>query len=354
MLFTPGALKSRLYFSGIAHFKMHLAGWLVFAIAVSLLLILFPAQALAQVESNDDVVRVSTDLLLYPLRIRDKRGQAVVGLTVGDLALKDQDRITKGLYFSPGTDRVALIFALDQSGSLREVISQQRDAAVALFERFGERSTVAVLRFAEAPSLVAPFNRELSAVRAAFRFFPVTNGHTAIFDAAAKAVSTFDSLPAARAERRIVVLISDGLDNASKTKPANVINQAIAKRVSFYMIQLPLFEPRDGRLAVRSASKGFRELAEKTGGKYFLAGNRDSALTLQKYDLSTVFQAIEEDLRSQYLLGFYVSESGKDGRRHVLSLSLIPRDIEYSVGQSRYSRTQKFFVNLVPGSSNLP
>jgi hypothetical protein len=40
-----------------------------------------------------------------------------------------------------------LLFALDQSGSLREVIAQQREAALALFSRFGERSSVAVLRF---------------------------------------------------------------------------------------------------------------------------------------------------------------------------------------------------------------
>ena len=56
--------------------------------------------------------------------------------------------------FHQGADRVALVFALDQSGSLREVISQQRDAALALFGRFGERSRVAVLLFAESLSQV--------------------------------------------------------------------------------------------------------------------------------------------------------------------------------------------------------
>ena len=355
MLSIPAALKSYVFSPGAIQLALHTVGYFAIAATLSILLPVFASGTYAQVESDDsDVVRVNTDLLLFPVRIRDKHGQAVAGLTERDLSLKDQDRVTKGIYLSPGTDRVALIFALDQSGSLREVISQQREAAVGLFERFGPRSSVAVVRFSEVPSLVAPFNRETSAVRSAFSFLPVSNSHTAIFDAAAKAVTTFDSLPSARAERRIVVLISDGLDNASRTKPSSVISAAIAKRVSFYMIQVPLFEPRDGRLAVRPATKGFKELAEKTGGKYFLAGNRDSALTLQKYDLSPIFQAIEEDLRSQYLLGFYINESSKDGRRHVLSLSLMPHDIEYSVGQSGYSRTQKFYVNLVPDSSKPP
>ena len=83
----------------------------------------------------------------------------------------------------------------------------------------------------------------------------------------------FEDLPRVRSERRIVILISDGLDNASRTKPGAVIDAALNNRVSFYVIHLPLFEPRDGRLAVRAPAKGFRDLAEKTGGKYFLAGD---------------------------------------------------------------------------------
>jgi hypothetical protein len=100
------------------------------AALVSLLVCLCISTPLAvfaqQTVDDDDVIRVSTDLLLFPVRIRNKKGQAVAGLTDQDLLLKDQDQVTTGLYFSPGADRVALMFALDQSGSLRQVISQQR------------------------------------------------------------------------------------------------------------------------------------------------------------------------------------------------------------------------------------
>ncbi len=317
---------------------------------------LLPVKSLAQdTFENDDVISVSTDLLLFPIRIRDKRGQAVRGLQQSDLALKDKDQVTAGLYFAPGTDRVAMVFALDQSGSLREIISQQRDAAVALFGRFSDRSSIAVLRFAEAPSVVAPFGRDSSAVREAFSFAAGTNRRTAIFDAAAKALQMFDDLPQVRAERHIVVLISDGLDNASQTKASAVIDAALKKRVSFYVIHLPLFAPRAGRLSVRSPSRGFRELAQQTGGKYFLVGDEDDALILERTnDLTPIFQAIEEDLRSQYLLGFYISETARDGRRHRFSLSLVPPGVEYSVGRFGYSRTHDFFVNLPSKVTNAP
>ena len=89
----------------------------LFFCALLALIPLLPIKSLAQDPSEDDVVRVSTDLLLFPIRIRDKRGQAVKGLEQDDLALKDKDQVTAGLYFAPGADRVAIVFALDQSGA---------------------------------------------------------------------------------------------------------------------------------------------------------------------------------------------------------------------------------------------
>jgi Ca-activated chloride channel family protein len=197
---------------------------------------------------------------------------------------------------------------------------------------------------------VVPFNRNSSAAAEGFRFHFRHNQGTAIFDAAAKSITTFASLPKVRSERRIVILISDGLDNASSIKPNSVIAQAVEKRISFYVIHLPLLEPRDGRLAVRPASSGFRDLAEKTGGKYFLIQNVQQVLTSTPIDLTPIFKAIEEDLKSQYLLGFYISESGKDGRRHTFRVSFVPEGVKFSIGTSGYSRDQKIFVQSpIPG-----
>jgi len=311
-------------------------------------LVTFPAIHLqAQERSRDDeVLKVNTDLLVFPIRVKDKRGQGAISLTEGELLLNDADHVTTGMFLYPGADRVALVFALDRSGSLRDIVSQQREAALALFGRFGERSQVAVVNFAEKPSLAAPFGSDAMLAREVFESPIRDNQNTAIFDAAAFAVEVFDVLPRARSERRIVVLISDGLDNVSSTKAEPVIQAALQKQVSFYVIHLPLFEPRDGRLEVVSPAKGFRELADKTGGKYFRVGNASSALQPQANrttDLSPIFRAIEADLRSQYLLGFYAGETSRDGREHRFSLSM-PAGVEYQIPASSYSRTHEFSV----------
>ena len=295
-------------------------------------------------DASDEVLRIDTHLVVLPIRIRDKRGQAVARLTQNDLTLKDADNVTTGLYLYQGADRVSLVFALDQSGSLREIMNQQRDAALALFGQFGEKSQVAVMRFAEQPQLAIPFGRDLDATRAAFSASTASNQHTAIFDAAAAATKLFETLPRIRSERRLVILISDGIDTASTVKAAAVIEAALKSQVTFYVIHLPLFTPREGRLKVRTPVKGFRELAEKTGGQYFLVGNTATPLAAPaSIDLSRVFKAIEEDLKSQYLLGFYTREISNDGRMHRLVIGL-PAGVEYQFGGFGYSQTHELFV----------
>jgi len=304
------------------------------------------AQETQESRSGDEVLKVNTDLFVIPIRVKDQRGAGAAPLTERDLILNDVDRVTAGLTLYHGADRVTLLFALDQSGSLRDIVSQQRETALALAGRFGEKSQVAVLRFAEQASLVVPFGKDLSVAREAFAFPLESNQHTAIFDAALAAVQAFTGLPPIRSERRIIVLISDGLDNASTSKANGAVEAALVNHVSFYVIHLPLFQPRDGRLAVRSPSKGFRDLAEKTGGKYFLVGNAASALAPGGYnrnnDLTPVFQAIEDDLRSQYLLGFYAGEAARDGRKHRFAISF-PAGVEYQIAYSKFKRTQEFF-----------
>ena len=347
----PAARLRTILSNKTAGFVRTTARFLLRTACVALVFIaLCPIELQAQEPKTDDeVIKVNTDLLVYPIRVRDKRASAAGSLTERDLTLKDDDHVTAGLYLYPGADRVALVFALDESGSLREIVSQQREAALGLFGRFGKRSSVAVIRFAERPSLVMPFGRDTATAGEAFLFPVKRNQRTAIFDAAAAAVRSFDTLPRFRSERRIVVLISDGLDNASSVKASAVVRSALEKQITFYIIHLPLFAPLNGHLAVRPPAKGFRDLAEKTGGKYFLVGNASDMLSLPENrsgsDLAPIFRAIEEDLRSQYLLGFYAGEASRDGRNHRFTVSL-PSGVEYQVANYGYSRAHEFSLKL--------
>jgi VWFA-related protein len=278
-------------------------------------------------ESTDDVVRVRTDLVTIPAFVMDTHGRRVAGLAQSDFAVRDNGRAVTLSYFAAGTEHVALAFALDTSGSIRELIEQQHEAALSLFSRFGHGSRVAVIHFGEKAALTLPFTTDAEKAQSAFRAHPTFNQHTAIFDAAATAIHAFHALGNNSAERRILILISDGLDTASTVRATDVINEARTMGVSIYVIHLPLYTPRDGRLAARPAAKGFRDLAEKTGGHYFMVSDAKSALDPQAVpDLTPVFQAIEEDLQGQYVLGYYPDDAARETPLHRIEINLTGRN----------------------------
>ena len=274
------------------------------------------------------MVRVRTDLVTVPALVTDADGRRVRGLTQSDFSVRDNGRAMTLSYFAAGTDRVALAFALDASGSIRELVARQRAAALQLFSRFGRGSRVAVLHFGERAELLAPFTTDASLVEPAFAAHTPAGRRTAIFDAAAAALRAFAAEKNSPAERRIVVLISDGLDTASAARAETVIADARAQNVSFYVIHLPLYTPRDGRLVVRPPAKGFRDLATKTGGRYFVIGDAKDALdpAAAAPDLAPVFRAIEEDLQGQYVLGYYPDEAARSAASHRIEINLTSRD----------------------------
>lgn len=290
------------------------------------LILLLNAVTLAQTApapADDEVLRVSTDLVTLPVVVTDSRGKRFAGLTLPDFQVRDGNQTVKLTYFSAGTERVAMLFALDASGSAQTHIAQQTEAALAMFTRFGNNSRIAVLPFAERAQFTLPFTTDINRARDAFQISARRDRNTAIFDAASVAVRAFNVAGADARERRIVILSSDGLDTASRTPPASVINDARLRGVSIYVIHFPLFTPRGDQLVVRRPARGFRELAEQTGGQFFQLGDARSALNPNpSYDFSPIFRAITEDLQSQYIIGYYLDDSTRNQSGHRLQVSL--------------------------------
>lgn len=289
-----------------------------------LLTILSYSISLAQDPNQDDVIRVRTDLVTMSVTVMDAQGHRVGDLKQEDFRMLDNGQEVRIGHFSSGTDRVALLFLLDASGSAQDYLSQQREAALTLFGRFGPGSQVAVAHFGNHMNLTVPFTAKIGKARDGFAFAAAPGQHSAIFNSAAAAVRLLAERPADPTERRIIVLTSDGLDNVSATRAAEVIDCARSKAISFYVIHFPLFTPHDGHLVIRATAKGFRELAEKTGGRYFIAGDPKLALEPRtRYDLSAFFKSIEEDLASQYVLGFYPPAGMVNGSSHKIEVVLV-------------------------------
>jgi len=273
---------------------------------------------------DDEIVRIRTDLVTLPVIVTDARGERVAGLTGADFVIFDGGKPVALSYFGSGAARVSLLFAVDTSGSTRDIINRQKETALALLTHFGDNSRVGLLTFSDQPTWALPFTDQIEQARAAFTFSSQPNRPTAIFDAALAAARSFNA--AARGgvpERRIVVLLSDGLDTTSAARAAEVVSAARTANVSFYVIHLPLYAARDGRIGIRRPAKGFRDLATRTGGRYFLlGGERDALNPNPTFDLNPVFNAIADDLLSQYVLGYYLDDTTRERGDHRIEVKL--------------------------------
>lgn len=314
---------------------------LVCVFVLSFCLLCVHARAQTPAPPDDEQITVRTDFITVPFVVTDARRQRIAGLAQTDVAAQVDGRAVPINYFATGAARVALLFALDTSGSILANITRQRETALALFTRFGGNSRVAVLTFAEQPQLALPFTPDLATARAAFDIRAQPDRHTAIFDAALAAVRAFDAAKLSHAERRIVVLISDGLDTASTARPAEVIAAANARGVTLYVIHLPLFTPDDNRLVVRRPARGFRDLGPQTGGQYFLVGDARTALDPRAAapNLAPVFETIAADLQSQYVLGFYPPPDARAGRHQIKVNIIAPAARKLRVRQLREEYT---------------
>jgi len=315
--FVGNALPARLRRSPLLKFIFE------FFVVVSLCVLGIGHSVWAQEIEADDVVKMRTDIVTVPVSVIDSRGRRVVGLQQDDFVVSTEGRPQPVGFFVTGAARVALVFLLDASGSARSYLLDERDAALSLVSRFGPQSEVAVVRFSDTTTVTAHFSKDIRAARAGFDFSARTGRHTAIFDGAMSALQLLSQRRNDPTERRIVILTSDGLDTTSKVKASYVIARARNENVSFYIIHFPLYSPREGTLKARPVAAGFRNLAEKTGGHYFVATDAASALAgHSQIDLSAIFKTIAEDLAGQYLLGFYPEAAFRDGRPHKIDVRL--------------------------------
>lgn len=291
---------------------------IVRATPVSLLIALIWFLSFAARErSQEQTLRLETKLVSVPVVVQNKRGEFVAGLSASDFEVREDGKIQQIEFFSTEETQLlsrplAVVFALDSSGSAAQTIRQQRAAADAFLRQLSPSQLVAVTRFSTSADTLVDFTADRQSIEDAFARHVQLHGETAIFDGVMYAIQKLSSLTKENADRRrIVILISDGLDNSSFTRAKDVIETAVEQDVSVYVIYLPLYAPGlGGHLEARKTAPGFAGLALQTGGQFFQVGDVQSALDpSHTADLSLIFAKIVQELRSQYYIGYYPADT---------------------------------------------
>lgn len=224
--------------------------------------------------------------------VTDEKGQTIPGLSANDFTVRDDDQTPDSLKVASmlsGQERIAVAMAIDRSGSMKgepfaAAIAAARDFAA----RMSQQDALTAMTFS---TRVDPFP-ELTSDRAiALNSLGARRpaGNTALNDAVSTAVSV---LSASDADRKAVVVLTDGRDNASKASPEDCATQARDAGVTVYCVGL----------GPSVNEEALAELAHATGGGVFLIGNPG--------EVQPVYQSIAQELRNEYVLTYTASDTG--------------------------------------------
>ena len=256
-------------------------------------------------EAPKKTAAVSVGYVLVPVVVADGKGRAVAGLAQKDFMLLVEGRPVSIDFFSAGdAASVSFTILLDGSGSMG--LAGKMEGARAALEslvgqaRPGDDFSLHVFAQGAVRELV-PFTTDGARIlRAAAVVKPW--GKTAFFDALVKMPDK--TLLGANGSRAII-LLTDGLDNASVLTRESLTELLQGVDVPVYPVGL-----RTGNATPGAGGPGERDvdlellnrIAFETGGRL--------AVTDDPKDLQAAVGAIEKDLRAQYLLGFTPSGSG--------------------------------------------
>ena len=233
--------------------------------------------------------------------VRDSRGRFVRNLQTRDFELFDDGHVRQliGVWSEPSPASVAVL--MDASGSMATKMDRARETAEMLVSGLTPGiDEVALYAFDTSLQEVRPFSSDTS-IAGAWNSTSAY-GATSLWDAVAATAQKI----ADRQRRRALVVITDGVDSASRLKPSDVSAIASALDVPVYMVVVT-FEP-EGEPREPVVTEGqLADLAVWTGG--------DSLFVRDLETMMSATRQILTELHHQYVIAF---EPGKKPGWHPL------------------------------------
>jgi len=262
---------------------------------------------------EDEVVRISSNLVPIPVSVIDSRGNAVVNLKLDEFELRVDGHPRPLSDLTRADTPVRLVMLFDNSGSLDLEREFEKQAAMHFFRRVMRPVDEAAIYSIETDSyLVQPLTKQVSLLEHTVASFGKPSGGTSLFDAILGASSYLRPYSG----RRVIVIVSDGIETTSQnTDFEDVVRHVLADDSQVFVVQTGLYE--GANLRALAAERRMERLSGQTGGAVFLPK------TVSELDLA--FNQIAADLSQQYVLSYYPAPEHRDGRLHVIELRLKSR-----------------------------
>ena len=272
-----------------------------------------------------DVVRVSSNLVPIPASVVDTGGNAITGLKLEDFELRIDGHLRPISDLTRSETSVKLVMLFDNSGSVFLSREFEKQAAKRFFRKVIRPSDEAAIYSIESDSYLAqPLTKDLRKLEYTIDSFGKPAGSTSLFDAIVDAAAYLRPYEG----RRILVIVSDGIETTSRNDFAATLKQVLADDCQIFVVQTGLYD--DANLRALAAERRMEQLAGQTGGAVYIP--RTTA------QLESAFQNIAADLAQQYVLSYYPGAERRDGTFHVIDLRIKARkDLRVRARRGYYS-----------------
>lgn len=268
------------------------------------LLISFLGAALVTAEQGRGegqyTMAVDVDLVVFNVTVTDGKGRHISGLRPADFRILEENRLQDIKLFNGEDIPASVGLIIDNSGSMSNKRADVATAALAFASASNTQDEIFVVSFNERVYLGLPpsirFTNDLDQIRSALlRSAPV--GLTALYDAMAVGI---EHLKTGTRERKALVVLSDGGDNASVRRLDDVLQIARGSSATIYTIGIYDETDADRNPVV------LRKIAELSGGRAYFPNSVK--------DLEQVWRDIAGGIRSQYTIGYHSGNPNRDGR----------------------------------------
>jgi len=286
-------------------------------------------------------LEVRTTIVNVFVTVRDRHNAIIPDLTQADFKVYEDGVEQKVAYFTKEVDMpLSFGILMDTSGSMYNMMEAEKDAASDFIEGVMRKKDEAmIMTFDLDVNLLADFSEDPRVLERAIRRATInaagpmvtpgtvpqrgsigTNLYDAVYLACHDELST-------EAGRKAIVLLTDAEDNGSKMSEADAI--VAAQKADAVMHFLLITDP--------GASEGYgpgvaSKMAQETGGRVLVVRNAKG--------LDKAFKEISEEMRSQYVLGYYPANTARDGEFRKIKVEVARPDVKILARKGYYAPRQ--------------
>jgi VWFA-related protein len=275
-------------------------------------------------------IRAEVSLVNVVFTAKDKKGKAVEGLKADDFEIFENKQSQKIDYFSDanaGKDApLTIALLIDTSSSVKKMLEDEKATAAEFFNEIlrPNKDLAAIIQFDSDVVLLQDFTQNQDDLLNALNRIKVGN-RTSLYDAIYLAA---EEKLKSEIGRKIMVVITDGGDFASKLRKEEALDSAQRNDVIIYGIGVRDKNENEADLEV------LRKFARETGGAYFDPHAKFS-------EIREAFRAIKMEIQGQYSLAYTPSNKVKDGTFRAIEIRCKAPGVRIRARQGYYAPKAK-------------